>query len=216
MELPLKILLAYLLGSIVGSLVVGRLRGGVDIRKSGSGNAGATNALRTQGAGVRDLGHPHRRRQGLDRGRRAAGPRAAGRHARVRQRQAMWLPAVCALRRHPRPRISGVAWLSRRQGRGHARRRVRRHRARAAAAAVRDLARRGHGVGFRRAGLDHRGVRHPRLSTDARRRRAVAGLGFALACAVLVVYTHRGNVRRMRAGTEPRARRLWLFGRGRT
>jgi glycerol-3-phosphate acyltransferase PlsY len=40
-------------------------------------------------------------------------------------------------------------------------------------------------------------------------------LGFALACAVLVAYTHRANVRRMRAGTEPRARRLWLFGRGR-
>src|SRR6186713_1083630 len=50
MEFWVKVLLAYLLGSIVGSLVVGRLRGGVDIRKSGSGNAGATNALRTQGA----------------------------------------------------------------------------------------------------------------------------------------------------------------------
>jgi len=40
-------------------------------------------------------------------------------------------------------------------------------------------------------------------------------MGFALACAVLVAYTHRGNVRRMRAGTETRARKLWLFGRGR-
>ena len=40
-------------------------------------------------------------------------------------------------------------------------------------------------------------------------------LGFALACAALVIYTHRGNVRRMRAGTEPRARRLWLLGRPR-
>jgi glycerol-3-phosphate acyltransferase PlsY len=39
-------------------------------------------------------------------------------------------------------------------------------------------------------------------------------LGFALGCAVLVIYTHRGNVRRMRAGSEPRARKLWLFGRG--
>jgi len=38
-------------------------------------------------------------------------------------------------------------------------------------------------------------------------------LGFALACAALVIYTHRGNVHRMRGGTEPRARRLWLFGR---
>src|SRR4051794_4321278 len=49
MEFSLKVLLAYLLGSVVGSLVVGRLRGGVDIRTQGSGNAGATNAVRTQG-----------------------------------------------------------------------------------------------------------------------------------------------------------------------
>ena len=40
--------LSYLLGSLSGSLLLGRLRG-VDIRSSGSGNAGGTNALRTQG-----------------------------------------------------------------------------------------------------------------------------------------------------------------------
>src|SRR5690606_36163835 len=39
---------SYLLGSVVGSLVLGRFRG-VDIRTQGSGNAGGTNALRTQG-----------------------------------------------------------------------------------------------------------------------------------------------------------------------
>ena len=49
LELGLKFTFAYLLGSILGSLVVGRLCGGVDIRKLGSGNAGGTNALRTQG-----------------------------------------------------------------------------------------------------------------------------------------------------------------------
>ena len=49
MDFFFKVLLAYLLGSVVGSLVVGRLRGGVDIRKLGSGNPGSTNALRTQG-----------------------------------------------------------------------------------------------------------------------------------------------------------------------
>jgi glycerol-3-phosphate acyltransferase PlsY len=43
-----KILLAYLIGSVSGSLLLGRLRG-VDIRTLGSGNAGGTNALRTQG-----------------------------------------------------------------------------------------------------------------------------------------------------------------------
>ena len=41
-------LLSYLLGSLSGSLIVGGMRG-IDIRTLGSGNAGATNALRTQG-----------------------------------------------------------------------------------------------------------------------------------------------------------------------
>lgn len=49
LELALKSLLAYLLGSLIGALVVGKLRGGIDIRTMGSGNAGGTNALRTQG-----------------------------------------------------------------------------------------------------------------------------------------------------------------------
>lgn len=49
LELGVKTLLAYLLGAAIGSLIVGRLRGGVDIRTMGSGNAGGTNALRTQG-----------------------------------------------------------------------------------------------------------------------------------------------------------------------
>jgi glycerol-3-phosphate acyltransferase PlsY len=44
----LLLLSAYLLGSLSGSLLLGRLRG-VDIRQHGSGNAGGTNALRTQG-----------------------------------------------------------------------------------------------------------------------------------------------------------------------
>ena len=48
LELSVKILLAYLIGALLGSLILGRLRG-VDIRAMGSGNAGATNALRTQG-----------------------------------------------------------------------------------------------------------------------------------------------------------------------
>lgn len=45
----LVLLAAYLLGSLSGSLLLGRLRG-VDIRTLGSGNAGGTNAFRTQGA----------------------------------------------------------------------------------------------------------------------------------------------------------------------
>ncbi len=46
----LQTLLAYLIGTIMGGQIIGWLRGGVDLRKQGSGNLGATNALRTQGA----------------------------------------------------------------------------------------------------------------------------------------------------------------------
>lgn len=49
LELGVKFLLSYFIGSLMGSMIVGRLRGGVDIRTMGSGNAGGTNALRTQG-----------------------------------------------------------------------------------------------------------------------------------------------------------------------
>ena len=49
LELGSKFLISYLLGSLMGSLLMGYLKGGVDIRTMGSGNAGGTNALRTQG-----------------------------------------------------------------------------------------------------------------------------------------------------------------------
>ncbi len=49
LELSVKFLLSYFVGSVMGSMVVGWFRGGVDIRTMGSGNAGGTNALRTQG-----------------------------------------------------------------------------------------------------------------------------------------------------------------------
>ena len=46
--LIIKIVLAYLLGSVSGSLLLGWFKK-VDIRGQGSGNAGGTNAFRTQG-----------------------------------------------------------------------------------------------------------------------------------------------------------------------
>lgn len=49
LELGVKFLISYFIGSLMGAIIVGRLRGGVDIRTMGSGNAGGTNALRTQG-----------------------------------------------------------------------------------------------------------------------------------------------------------------------
>ena len=47
-SVALKIIISYLLGSISGSMVIGKIKG-VDIRTMGSGNAGGTNAFRTQG-----------------------------------------------------------------------------------------------------------------------------------------------------------------------
>ena len=41
--------IAYLIGSISSAIIVGRIFGGEDIRTKGSGNAGATNALRNYG-----------------------------------------------------------------------------------------------------------------------------------------------------------------------
>jgi glycerol-3-phosphate acyltransferase PlsY len=49
LELGLTTLIGYLLGSVNGSLVLGRMLGGPDIRTVGSGNPGGTNALRTRG-----------------------------------------------------------------------------------------------------------------------------------------------------------------------
>lgn len=49
LELGLTTLVSYLLGSLNGSLVLGALLGGPDVRSAGSGNPGGTNALRVRG-----------------------------------------------------------------------------------------------------------------------------------------------------------------------
>jgi acyl phosphate:glycerol-3-phosphate acyltransferase len=215
MEFSLKVLLAYLLGSIVGGLVVGRLRGGVDIRKSGSGNAGATNALRTQGAAfaiwviVIDIA------KGWVAAAMLPGLALPG-ISPATGAQASWLPAACAFAAilgHVFP-----VWHGFRGGKG-------------VATLVGAFA----GLqlplllplfaswlavvvvsGFVGLASIFAALAVPvyLLMRDGPLMTPV--MGFALACAALVVYTHRGNVRRMRAGSEPRAQRLWLFGRGRT
>jgi glycerol-3-phosphate acyltransferase PlsY len=214
MEFPVKVLLAYLLGSIVGSLVVGRLWGGVDIRKLGSGNAGSTNALRTQGPAfavwviIIDVA------KGWVAARLLPGLALPG-MAPSSAALTAWLPPACAFASilgHVFP-----VWHGFRGGKG-----------------VATL------VGAY-AGIDA-GLLLP-LFASWLAMVTVSGfvglasitaalampvylmlrygsvftseLAFSLACAALVIYTHRGNVRRMREGTEPRARKLWLFGRGR-
>ncbi len=214
MEAGIKVLLAYLLGSVVGSLVVGRLRGGVDIRKMGSGNAGATNALRTQGPAfgiaviIIDIA----------KGWLAAGwlPGLALPFVPSGDVPIPWLQAACgfaAILGHCFP-----VWHGFRGGKG-----------------VATLV--GAFAGFDAwlllplfatwlavvmvtgfVGLASIAAALALPIYLLIRDGAVLGAEqcFAIACALLVIFTHRGNVRRMRAGQEPRARRLWLFGRGGT
>ena len=214
MDFFLKVLLAYLLGSVVGSLVVGRLRGGVDIRKLGSGNAGSTNALRTQGLAfgvwviVIDVLKGVIAAAWLPRLAVPGIAPATGPHAE-------WLPAMCAFAAvvgHVFP-----VWHGFRGGKG-----------------VATLVGAYAGLqpvllvplvaswlvvivvsGFVGLSSIAASLALPVYLLLRDGARLTPLLGFALAGAVLVIYTHRGNVRRMRAGTEPRARKLWLFGRGR-
>ena len=96
LELSIKTLIAYLLGSLIGSLLVGRLRG-VDIRTLGSGNAGGTNALRTQGPRFAiavmliDVG------KAMARGRPAAGRRGCPASASIAGVDRQWLAVGCAI-----------------------------------------------------------------------------------------------------------------------
>jgi glycerol-3-phosphate acyltransferase PlsY len=48
-EFVAVVVIAYLLGSIPFGLIIGKLKGGVDIREYGSGKTGATNVMRTIG-----------------------------------------------------------------------------------------------------------------------------------------------------------------------
>lgn len=215
MQFALKVLLAYLLGSIVGGLLVGRLHGGVDIRKLGSGNAGGTNALRTQGVAfgiwvmLVDIGKGWAAAAWLP-GLAVPGlaPPAAPFTA--------WVAPACAFAAiigHVFP-----VWHGFRGGKGVA--------TLVGAYAGLELALLAPLLaswlavvavsGF--VGLASIAAALAMPIYLLLRDGAVVTpmLGFASACAALVIYTHRGNVRRMRAGTEPRARRLWLFGRQRS
>jgi acyl phosphate:glycerol-3-phosphate acyltransferase len=97
---------AYLLGSIPFGLLLTRLFGGVDVRKSGSGNIGATNVARVAGplAGILTLL--------CDAGKGAAAVWLAG---RVSNESATWMmiAALAALLGHCFP-----IWLKFRGGKG--------------------------------------------------------------------------------------------------
>lgn len=209
LELGLKTLIAYLLGSVVGALLVGAFRG-VDIREQGSGNAGGTNALRTQGLGfaaatvVIDVG----------KGWLAAGwvpglslPGVAADPSLDRD----WLAAACAAAAvigHVWPQYHGF-----RGGKGGA------TLLGALLALMPPLALVATGVWLLVAMLGGV-VALATMSAAAAMPVALWLSGswdrplfaFTLAMAALVIVAHRDNIRRLRAGNEPRLARLWLLG----
>jgi acyl phosphate:glycerol-3-phosphate acyltransferase len=211
-DLTLKVLLSYLLGSVVGSLLIGGLRGGVDIRTLASGNAGATNALRTQGksfamwvllidivkgwVATRVIAQLTFMAGGSD-------PLLA------------WAPPLCGIAvivGHVYP-----VWYGFRGGKG-----------------VATLVGVVLGLGpwllipllvtwlvtamlFGFIGLASMvaTVSLPVAVAVTHVEPAAPLLTFGVCAVVLIVFTHRSNIARMQAGKEPRARRLWLFGRPR-
>jgi glycerol-3-phosphate acyltransferase PlsY len=208
LELGVKTLIAYLLGTLLGSLALGRLRG-VDIRSMGSGNAGATNAMRTQGKvfGLMVLL--------VDVGKGVAA--------------VLWVPALVLPGVGVDPGVSrqwlalacGFAvilghiypvWFGFRGGKGVA----------TVVGVVGALeptlllplfgcwllvvVLTGYvGLASMLAGASLV------VAVWVREPDNTPLLTFSIAVAVLVIYTHRGNIARMHAGTESRARRLWLF-----
>ncbi len=207
LDILLKSIASYLLGSIVGSLLLGRLRG-VDIRALGSGNAGSTNALRTQGklfalgVLVIDLGKGWVASRilaplalpSLDPGSAYA-----------------WRPAACAaavMLGHVYP-----VWYGFRGGKAVA----------TLIGAILGLAPRMLlpmlvawclvvvMTGF--VGLASISAAVTFALSAYWSRLPSPTLAFACFAALLILFTHRRNIARMHAGREPRARHLWLFGR---
>jgi len=214
-ELLLKAGLSYLLGSIVGGLIVGRLRGGVDIRTLGSGNPGGTNALRTRGKSFAfcvlliDIG------KGWIATRVLAAWTLAGIDPAPPQWR-VWIVAACGIAvmlGHVYP-----LWYGFRGGKG-----------------VATLVGAVLGIepwllvpmlvtwfvtvilsGFVGLASMLAAVGLVVAITVSAVEPRIPLLCYGVLTALLIAFTHRSNIARMHAGTEPRARRLWLLGlRGR-
>lgn len=209
LELGLKSLLAYLLGSLMGALLVGHIRG-VDIRQVGSGNAGGTNALRTQGLGfalgavVVDVGKaviavgwlpgwdiPG---VGLD-----------------QEVDRQWLAVACAV-----AVIAGHVWPLYYEFRG----------GKGAATLIGAVAVLSPMAllpviavwlvlvmlfGFVGLATIVASVTLPVALALMEDRVPAPVLAFAVGVALFIVWTHRSNIARMRSGTENRVKRLWLL-----
>jgi acyl phosphate:glycerol-3-phosphate acyltransferase len=194
----------------MGSLVIARLTGGADIRTLGSGNAGATNALRTQGrkVGLAVLAID------LAKGWIATGVLAPWVLPAVIPSAAAPLALWCAP-------LCGIAvmlghvyplWFGFRGGKGVA----------TLLGAVLGI----NGwlllpmtltwlaavIVFGYVGLASILAAVALAVGVAVTSQSVPLIAFGIVSVLLILYTHRSNIARMRTGTESRARRLWLFG----
>jgi len=212
-QLILCVVAAYLLGSLNGSLLLGRLRG-IDIRTQGSGNAGGTNALRTQGA-VFALGVIV-----IDVGKAWVAVKELPQLLLEEPTYALsWYAVASALAvvvGHVYPIFHGF-----RGGKGVATVLG----SLLALSAPLLLAMFGTWlvmmVLFGFVGLGSMvaassvplwvlfGASRGWVDEEA----VVPLFTFGVVCAAFVIWTHRSNLARMRAGTEPRVRKLWLLGR---
>ena len=209
-ELIVKGGLSYLVGSILGSLVVSRLTGGVDIRTRGSGNAGATNALRTLGKKAAlavlliDLAKGWIATGVVATWAMPAGVTAAS------AALAAWSAPVCGIAvmlGHVYP-----LWFGFRGGKGVATLLGAVLGINAWLLLPMTLTWLVAVIAFGYVGLASILGAFALAVAIALTRSGPPLLAFGILAALLILYTHRSNLARMRAGTESRARRLWLFG----
>ena len=208
LELGLKTLIAYLMGSVVGALLIGQFRG-VDIRTMGSGNAGGTNALRTQGLGFAaatvfiDIG----------KGWLAAGWLPGLAITGIAPDPAVardWLAACCAA-----GAVAGHVWPLWHDFRGGKGGATLAGTLMALAPMLLAIALTAWvaillltafvGLATTLAALT------VAIAAFFSPRASLALAAYAIAMATLVAFAHRGNFARMCAGTEPRLLKLWLF-----
>ena len=204
LDFTLKVIAAYLLGSLLGSLIIGKFRGGVDIRTLGSGNAGGTNALRTQGVWFA-LGV-----MAVDVGKGWLASAVLPRVSLLESSSTSeWLPIACAMAvvvGHVFP-----LWFGFRGGKGAA----------TLLGAVLGL----HALaavptmivwlcvlllsGYVGLATMIATASFPIYAALVARSEPL--LVFGIAMTGFVIYTHRSNIARMLAGTENRSKRLWLL-----
>ncbi|MGH8274300.1 MAG: glycerol-3-phosphate 1-O-acyltransferase PlsY [Gammaproteobacteria bacterium] len=198
----LALVLAYLLGSVPGGLVLGRLAG-VNLRSVGSGNAGATNALRAKGPVLGIAVFLFDAAKGI-----VAVlllPRLAGTWPG-------WLPVACAgvvVVGHVFP-----IWFGFRGGKGFA-------TALGTILALSPLALAPvAGVwiaallltGYVSAATLSAALTFPVFTVCMWGGTRAALLWFGIGLAIFLFYTHRDNLRRLHRGEEHRFRKVWLPG----